>query len=558
MTLSTRVIILSLLPALFITGCQTGKIEDYVTVTNVDPLDKIFRETAFFDETDNTAEAGTGEYASFQLALRSAIPLKKVRIKVEEPKNGRIKLPVERTGLIRYVRVNRRVPQPSNDRLTSQSGFYPDPICDASPFNLPPDDTQPIWITVKIPSGTPQGIYTGEVKITARVSGKRVTFKRDIAVKVYPVDLSATSLLVTNWFFIDKLKYCNDQKPLKRNSKRYWELTEMLVNTMASYRQNVALIDPLELTKCTYSDTAWHFDFENFNRMARLLTEKGSMRRLEGAHLAARESDWTSRFVMRLPVKDDSITKLAVDDTRIKEFYASFIPAFRENLRLNGWDTIYMQHVADEPIKENVESYKEISAYIKSLWPGVKIIEACHSNDLTGSVDIWVPQLNFLDNDYSFYKSRQDSSEEVWFYTCLAPQGEYANRFIELPLIKTRLLHWINYRYGITGYLHWGFNHWSGDPWDDTSGIITESGNILPGGDSWIVYPVINRVLPSIRLEAMRDGISDYELLRQYSERYPEEAEEMIREVIYGFTRYDTDIKSFRNKRHQILTELSR
>lgn len=549
--------ILLIISITILSGCSSGKAEDYITFVSVDPLEKIFRETVFFSPADNVVEAGLGEYATFQFALRSAVPLNKVKIKVDEPQNGKVKLSVDKTGLVKYVHVSRLTPNPANDRLVPLSGFYPDPIVDAAPFNLKPNDTQPFWITIKIPASTPAGQYTGEVKLVARVSGKKISFKQEIKIIVYPVDLTSTSLLVTNWFFDDKLEQCNNNNPVEPFSERYWELVEKLVKTMTAYRQNVAWIDPLALTQCTKEDTLWKFNFDHFNRMARLLIGTGSMKRLEGKQIATRETNWTSRFVMQLPVTSDSMVKLPLTDNQVTDFYSSFIPALRKNLESNGWDKIYMQHIADEPITENRQSYKEISAFIKSLWPEVKVIEACHSNDLVGSVDVWVPQMNFLEEDFEFYKSRQESGEEVWYYTCLAPQGEYANRFLELPLIKTRLLHWVNFRYGITGYLHWGFNYWNKEPWNETSGIITESGNILPGGDSWIVYPAFDKIYSSVRLEAMRDGIADYELLNKYYEKYPERAAGLVREVVYNFRRYDTDIPAFRQKRHQMLTELS-
>jgi hypothetical protein len=160
--------------------------------------------------------------------------------------------------------------------------------------------------------------------------------------------------------------------------------------------------------------------------------------------------------------------------------------------------------------------------------------------------------------DYDFYKERAEQGDEIWFYTCLNPKGEYANRFIELPLIKTRILHWINYRYNIPGYLHWGFNFWrGGDPFDETTAIQLESGTILPGGDAWICYPGDGKILSSIRLEAMRDGIVDYELLCMLGEKLPDEAAELARQVVYRFDYYDINIESLKEKRVKILELLS-
>lgn len=216
-----------------------------------------------------------------------------------------------------------------------------------------------------------------------------------------------------------------------------------------------------------------------------------------------------------------------------------------------------MQHICDEPEPGNEVSYGEFASYVKKLVPDLKIIEAVHSHGVNNTVDIWVPQLDFLDSNYSFYMQRKEAGNEIWFYTCLAPQGEYANRFIELPLIKTRMLHWINYKYGAVGYLHWGWDFWSADPLNETAGIIPEAGNIMPGGDAFITYPGKGEILSSIRLEAMRDGIVDYELLKMLERKKPETAKELSRQVIYGFTKYDMDIKGFRQKRKMILTLLS-
>ncbi|MDX1739749.1 MAG: DUF4091 domain-containing protein, partial [Rhodothermales bacterium] len=114
-----------------------------------------------------------------------------------------------------------------------------------------------------------------------------------------------------------------------------------------------------------------------------------------------------------------------------------------------------------------------------------------------------------------------------------------------------------NFRAASPGYLHWGFNFWRGDPFDEVTGIITESGNVLPGGDAWIVYPGYRKLLSSIRLEAMRDGIVDYDLLKRFENVDPERAAELARRVVYNFERYDMDIPSFREKRREVLKALS-
>jgi hypothetical protein len=75
---------------------------------------------------------------------------------------------------------------------------------------------------------------------------------------------------------------------------------------------------------------------------------------------------------------------------------------------------------------------------------------------------------------------------------------------VDVPLIESRLMHWLNYRYGLKGYLHWGFNSWTDDP-------INAPGRHR--GDGWHVYPKKDGLLNSLRWEQMRNGIQDYECL---------------------------------------------
>ncbi|MFR3033566.1 MAG: DUF4091 domain-containing protein [Alistipes putredinis] len=143
------------------------------------------------------------------------------------------------------------------------------------------------------------------------------------------------------------------------------------------------------------------------------------------------------------------------------------------------------------------------------------------------------------------------AGHSCWFYTCMYPRGNFANRYVTLPLIKTRLLHWINYKYDSPGYLHWGFNAWgaNGDPFGD----VSAPANDWPGGDSHIVYPGYRKLYPSIRLAAMRDGIRDYDLLKMVEARDSIRAQAFVNAIIFDFNRYDTSVSRFRQIRREIL-----
>ena len=176
-----------------------------------------------------------------------------------------------------------------------------------------------------------------------------------------------------------------------------------------------------------------------------------------------------------------------------------------------------MQHIADEPTAKNSESYRQISGYVKKHLPDVKILDAVlTSKELAGTIDVWVPVLDVLHRDHAFYQDLQKQGKELWYYTCVVPRGNYANRFIELPLIQTRLLHWINFKYNAIGYLHWGLNYWEKDQLNVDA---SRDRGRLPAGDNCIIYPGYRKLYSSIRFESMRDGIDDYQLLKMVEEK---------------------------------------
>jgi hypothetical protein len=181
--------------------------------------------------------------------------------------------------------------------------------------------------------------------------------------------------------------------------------------------------------------------------------------------------------------------------------------------------------------------------------PGVRTMDAIDASEITEDLkkncDLWVPQLGRFDNQMDLIRDRIKTGSEVWFYTCLFPNKRYMNRLIDYPLLKVRLLHWLNFCYGFTGFLHWGWNFWTPEPLKDSQPVI-----VYPDRASKSVYA-------SIRLETMRDGIEDYELLRLLQQKNPAAAEQISQTAITSFTDYVRDPAAFRNIQRKLLQALS-
>jgi hypothetical protein len=561
-----KLMISTFLISLFLiqSGCSGSQGSADLKFEYVDPLEKVLTEASYFPVREALSEVVRGEHATLQFIVRSPFSITNLKVSVSQALNDGNTLPPAKIGFVGYVKVGRTIWDYSRDRLVSFSGYYPDPVLEQESIDVGFGNTQPVWVSIPVPVDASAGLYKGTITITGINGKKKFRISKDYSVKVYPVTVEKTSLWVTNWFSLgpEQLRWMNGGNLFEEYSDQHWEYIRVLARKMAEYRQNVAIIPPLHLSEFRYENGKWDIDFSRFDRVVEIFIQEGVIGRIEGGHIGGRESTWLSKFVVAVPSKEANperkFESLPVSDPAAQEFYSQFLPALSNHLKERGWNDIYIQHLADEPIEENIESYIEIANFVRKLVPDFKFIDACHSKNLGGVLDIWVPQLDFMDRDYEFYNTQNEKGKEAWFYTCLSPKGEYVNRFIELPLLKTRYMHWVNYKYNIPGYLHWGLNYWNRwDPFGEQTSIQYEGGNILPGGDSWIIYPKNGKLFSSIRYDAMRDGIVDYELFRMLERKDSVKAREIVDRVIYKFDRYDNNIEAFRAHRRSLMELLS-
>jgi Glycoside hydrolase 123, catalytic domain len=245
------------------------------------------------------------------------------------------------------------------------------------------------------------------------------------------------------------------------------------------------------------------------------------------------------------------------DDPRVATHLASFLPALYTHLKEKGWLPQYIQHVLDEAHGSEPPVYLRYVPLIRKYLPGVPTIDAIDQTAglLGDACDIWVPQLGKFDDGFQAIAEHVKKGGQAWYYTCLYPQGRYLNRFIDYPLLKTRLLPWFDFRYGLTGFLHWGGNDWAADPFQNTEPALEDGKEVLPAGDAFITYPWRDKysIHSSIRLEAMREGIEDYELLRALAAKNPEKAKQIAHTAIPQLTDYVRDVPAFRRLEAELL-----
>ena len=124
-----------------------------------------------------------------------------------------------------------------------------------------------------------------------------------------------------------------------------------------------------------------------------------------------------------------------------------------------------------------------------------------------------------------------------------------------MELLRPALLGWYAALYGLDGFLHWGLNHYPSKqhPFEASISPARSTGQHLPAGDTHIVYPGPRGPWSSLRLEAQREGLEDYELLTLLRASDPKLAGRITRRAVRAFDNYTKDVRTFRAARKALL-----
>ena len=148
-------------------------------------------------------------------------------------------------------------------------------------------------------------------------------------------------------------------------------------------------------------------------------------------------------------------------------------------------------------------------------------------------VDIFCPTFEGFDEGIS--TGVYDDDDKVWTYGALGPKAPFPTYHIDDTLLSARLLGWLQSLYNIEGNLYWATAYYAGR---NANGYyyldeFYENPNhyrLIPG-DGYLLYPGakygVEGPLASLRLETIRDGYEEYELLYNIKEAYAKVSEQI-------------------------------
>lgn len=381
--------------------------------------------------------------------------------------------------------------------------------------------------------------------ISLLADGESVTFPVEIrAYGKMPDETLKISMGYTPWEVAQKhhLEYLSDE---------FAEMDGKYLKMLRYQHQNGFFLEP----ERAFMDEngKWHFDFSEMNRRIAQLMKLG----FKYFHLPAvgfRKAWDAPEIIIRGTM--DALSFEAY------EFLSTYLPALRENLRKNGWldGEHFMMGIADEPNRFNALTYRAVACMVRKYLPEIPIYDAVSYVPVYGAIDIWVPRADEYAKNREIFDIFKKDGDEIWHYVCLYPRdGGYINRFMDIPLLATRYIYWANYKYNLSGYLHWSVNNYQCglDPYKGScpEHINAGSKSILPPGDDKLIYPGDGEPYMSARLEAQREAAEEYEMLRIIAEHDKPTADELCESCFRSYTDVEFDVEKFRKTRDRIIME---
>lgn len=499
------------------------------TIWQADNAEKILRDKSY--EPKNT-EVFLGcqyqnEYEGVQVILTPEYDVKSFSVKCDVLKNGEYCIPSSNIDVFvaKYVEITKPTLGTEHDEL----GYYPDallPMAVSESYKentIKAGDNQFVWIRVKTEKTTPQGVYKGKISITINDE----IIEKTIEITVWDFALptknhtrqhfhisnrqlllgeGSKSLDMIERYYDGALQYRINGNNMPFNH-RVETFEEGLKNWLLAYKKYY------QDERVSYLNIRWLINDEcddlDYEKADKMFTALADLSIADGVN-------YFDKAITYIWIFDEpSLNK------KTKENCQRIIPVFSR----------FKKRIANKyRDMSELAFYQDLADKIEKI-PNI-ITSVVNADILTDEEMItWCPPFSAPTNEENNLMQQTLNKGEKWWYGCNWPVRPNPSYHIDEPLLSPRILSWMQFKYNVTGNLYWRLNFW----------CIKENGEFkfvdpykeAPNyngahGDGYLVYPgakyKLDNFVPSIRLEAIRDGIEDYEALYSLRELWIENA----------------------------------
>ncbi len=477
--------------------------------------------------------------------------------------NNEIKFPKENIEVFfeKYLKVTKNY-----EKNGAPLGLYPDAlvpmqsIVDCKENFMSAGTNQGLYVRFDVPTSQQAGVYTGSMKLS--YGGNEV----NIPVTLQVLDLTISEETHSRTYFISEWQYRLGELDSTQ------AMLEKYIEAGLEYR-----ISP---SGVVIDDT---FDDEGINFYVE--TASKYMRDPKCTHIAI---PFQTAY-QTVEVDGELISANALKADVFKKVLNAFIEkSFEDNFdyikklgthlvdepqlndaldRTKVQSTLFRRTVTEVANELQGQSHanSELQATLVNSIRNIRaVITASYAPEYSDYIDTWCPTVDYYDTE-SMRENYADQ-EEKWWYTCISPRVPFPTYHIEDTLLSARALSWMQAEYDVVGNLYWATNvyaNYDGSKYVNIDDFFEGDASRFHqvNGDGYLFYPGkpygVDGPIGSLRLEAIRDGLEEYEVLYELKNNYqalanstsvnvdPYSLMRHLATSIYSGTRVSTNSKAF-------------
>ncbi len=479
--------------------------------------------------------AARNETESFQVHVHATDPLRGVTVEVSDLRQVRGSGRISAAADVTVSReLYQRIPEGLRSDANGLSGDVPDALLpardryhgerrNAFPADVAAGENLSAWIDVHVARSVPSGWYLGSVTVRA---GERTLAVLPVRLKVWNVDLPSTSSLPTHFAMswsgaciqeFGSYERCGGASP-QGTPDAGVEALHVLYATFLLDRR-------ISLANVVYGPEPGR-DWRRFDALYGPLLDGTAATRLPGARLT----------LLTYAGKED----------------AGDMARWVEHFRARGWLDRLVHYRCDEPGNGTCTfaDARAEGARVHAASPDFRNLlttdlGSLERNALLDAVDVATPVLDRMQphgepsrrSGYDAFLARSPGKRVFWYQSCDQHEScsnghpgparaTWPSYMVDASPTRNRVFQWMAFLERIQGELYYAvdycFGRPCGPPGSETRDPFRSVYAFGGHGDGTLLYPGNTRVvggkhhvpLSSIRLELIREGLEDYELLR--------------------------------------------
>jgi hypothetical protein len=438
---------------------------------------------------------------------------------------------------------------------------------------VPAGKPQVVYVRLKLPGSLPAGIYEGMVRVFSQFGFEDEALAWQGAIHLQIMDVRLPD--VKDWcFHLNLWQHCTSIARFHRValwSEAHFALIDRYYASLSRLGQKAVSVIAAEIPwsgqRC-FRDPGYpsylfehavievsrgakgelQFDYSKLDRLLDLAAQHGIDREIDIFGLANIWVDEAYGFGKVAPDAPDAVRVRCYDPSTACIGYlrtASELSDFIRSLHAYFERKGLLERVricADEPA--DLQAYQASVAFIRQAAPGFKHIVFINHfeflEDAPAEVVDCVPVLPLLAKDLDLSKRlverlHQKNGKMLWYVCCWPP---IPNTFLHSPLVEGELHGWLTHYFGVDGFIRWAFCLWTAEPWQRVSWRAPD----WHAGDMYFVLPGKDGApVETLRYEALRAGIQDYELLKLVEKSLPPgEAQAVIEQALRRILRAES------------------